>query len=597
MRAGGGVCRLQVATVPARMTAMTPSPDHPNRRAAGVLVPAFALRREDDLGIGDTAALRQMCDWAAASGVGFLQLLPINETGPDNSPYNAISSVALDPLLLELSAAAVPGLRDRDVKAARGAMPAEALEGALVDYPAVRNAKHGLLRTAFKRFMAGGDAAAHAGFAAFRSAEAGWLDDYCAFRFLMDREGGRETWDTWPDAFNTAAKARAFLARRRKAAPKGTEAALAFHAFVQWVAFTQWKALRSYAEARGVRLMGDIPIGVSYYSVDVFFEPEQFDLDWSGGAPPETIFKDDPFVQKWGQNWGIPLYRWGDMERAGFGWWRRRIRKLTDVFHIFRIDHVLGFYRIYSFPWRPQRNAEFLPLDEAEAMARTGGRLPHFLQHADDTDEHKQANRAAGDKYLRVVREAAGGGEVVAEDLGMVPDYVRPHLLDLGIPGFKIVHWETGPGGRVTPGDAYPECSFSTICTHDHEAMAALWERFRAEAAGHRGDPDDHGKARRDLRLLCDFAGIDAPGDQWPPYSREVKWKLLGALLASRSRYAAFLVTDLFGMHIRFNVPGVIDPRNWRTRLPWPVSALAADPALQAESAALRDLAVATGRA
>ena len=562
-----------------------------------MLVPAFALRREGDLGIGDTGALRQACDWAAASGIGFLQLLPINETGPDASPYNAISSVALDPLLLEMSAAAVPGLRDDDVEAARAAMPGEAREGGLVDYPAVRQTKHGLLRLAYGRFRTSGEAAAREAFSAFRVSEADWLDDYCAFRFLMDREGGRETWDTWPEAYNTSEKAMAFVVAEMESAPRATDEALGYYAFVQWVAFTQWKALRAYAEERGVRLMGDIPIGVSYYSVDVFFEPEQFDLDWSGGAPPETIFKDDPFVQKWGQNWGIPLYRWADMERDGFRWWRRRIRKLTDVSHIFRIDHVLGFYRIYSFPWRPQRNAEFLPLDHHEAMARTGGRLPHFIEHDDDTWEHRQANRAAGDKYLRVIREAAGGGEVVAEDLGMVPDYVRPHLLELGIPGFKIVHWESGPEGRVTPGDSYPECSFATICTHDHEAMKALWERFCGEARGERGDPDDHWKARRDLRLLCDFAGIWAPDDQWPPYSREVKWQLLGALLRSRSRYAAFLITDLFGMDDRFNVPGVLDARNWRTRLPWPVSALAKDPALLAESATLRTLAVETGRA
>src|SRR6202022_2928990 len=109
--------------------------------------------------------------------------------------------------------------------------------------------------------------------------------------------------------------------------------------------------------------MGHIPFGVSYYSADVFARPAAFALDWSGGAPPEPYFKDDEFTQKWGQNWGIPLYRWELMRANNLGWWRQRIRGVKQIFDLFRIDHVLGFYRIYAFPWRPERNKEFLPLD------------------------------------------------------------------------------------------------------------------------------------------------------------------------------------------------------------------------------------------
>jgi 4-alpha-glucanotransferase len=335
---------------------------------------------------------------------------------------------------------------------------------------------------------------------------------------------------------------------------------------------------------------------VSYYSCDVFFAPEQFHLDWCGGAPPEQIFKDDAFVQKWGQNWGIPLYRWDHMAKDDFSWWSQRIDKLTDIFHVFRIDHVLGFYRIYRFPWRPQRNAEFLDLSHEEAAARTGGRLPGFWEHDDDTEEHKAANRAAGDTYLRMIQKAAGDGEIVAEDLGVVPDYVRPHLLDLGIPGFKIVHWETDWHGHVTMGADYPECSFTTICTHDHEAMKSLWERLRAEARGERGDHDDHWKAQRDLRHFCNFAGIHAPNDDWPVYDEHVKWKLLGALMHSRSRYAAFMITDLFARTERFNVPGVLDSANWRQRLPWTTHALSEDPSLRPTCESLRVLVAESGR-
>ena len=127
-----------------------------------------------------------------------------------------------------------------------------------------------------------------------------------------------------------------------------------FFRYVQWVADEQWRAVSRFAGERGVGLMGDIPFGVSYYSADVFSAARTFPLDWSGGAPPEPYFKDDEFTHKWGQNWGIPLYRWAGNAAHNFAWWRQRVRGVQRFFHIFRIDHVLGFYRIYAFPWRPR---------------------------------------------------------------------------------------------------------------------------------------------------------------------------------------------------------------------------------------------------
>jgi len=300
-------------------------------------------------------------------------------------------------------------------------------------------------------------------------------------------------------------------------------------------------------------------------------------------------------VQKWGQNWGIPLYRWDVMEADGFTWWRQRVEKLTNIFHIFRIDHALGFYRIYSFPWRPQRNAEFLPLDEQEAMQRTGGRLPGFKEHNDDTPEHRAANLAAGDKYIRMVQEAAQGAEVVGEDLGSVPDYVRPHLLERGIPGFKIPQWEVQPDDHPIPGTAYDECSFTTYATHDHPPMKAMWDGCRQRMTD---DPDEgeRWKAGRELRLLAEFCGWPAE-ESYPPYDDRVKWQMLRGLLASKSRYAACMITDLFDMEDRFNIPGVVSDANWRTRFHFTMRQLRADALLSREAARFHELAKETGRA
>jgi 4-alpha-glucanotransferase len=323
--------------------------------------------------------------------------------------------------------------------------------------------------------------------------------------------------------------------------------------------------------------MGDIPIGVSRYSADVFFQREDFDLENCGGAPPETLFKHDRFIQRWGQNWGIPLYRWDRMEAAGFPWWRQRIAKLTDIFHIFRIDHVLGFYRIYSFPWQPQRNAEFLELSDEEALVLAGGRLPQWSPRPDDTAANRAANRFEGDVRLRMVLEAAHGAAVVGEDLGCVPEYVRPHLASLDIAGFRIPHWDFDAAGRVLPPEELPECSFATYATHDHDSLPAMWAEFRAIAADPAAESEDREKALRDLALLADFGGIDADQD----YGPEVKAGLLTALFASRSRYAAVMITDVCDLRDRINSPGTVGPHNWSFRL------AAEDEALALEQLAL----------
>ena len=564
-----------------------------------MLVPVWSLRRNGTLGIGDTTAVRELVDWAAGCELGFLQLLPINETGLDHSPYNAISSVALEPSLLDLGL--VPQLTEDDISRACQKLAPEVFTNDLVDYASVKKLKRALLKVAFARFWAQ-DRKTEGGlaFARFCEEEEEWLDPYCKFRWLMTLEGDCETWDLWSMNYNTAEKAEAWIAKKRAGQRKELEKCLAFPAWIQWIAFTQWRELRAHADSMDVKLMGDVPIGISFSSADVFFERKWFDLKWSGGAPPETVFKDDPFAVRWGQNWGIPNYRWDVLREHGFSWWRRRIEKMTDVFQIFRIDHILGFYRIFSFPWRPGRNAEFLTLDPKEAKARTGGRLPRFLPNDDDTPENCAANLAAGEEYLQMVLEAAGESEVVGEDLGAVPDYVRPHLSEIGIGGYKICHWEVTADkkGLEHPiaGADYEECSFATYATHDHAPMAAMWEDFRAGMDA--GDEDVREGARWNLRVLSEFAGIPLAKDaeSFPPYVEEVQWQLLKALFETNSRYAAFMITDLFGMTERFNVPATVGGVNWAVRMHFTVEEMGRRDDLKGESTKLRILICNTSR-
>ena len=573
----------------------------PDRPLAGLLAPLFALRGKDDLGVGDVGALRELVDWAAAQGWRMVQLLPVNETGHDHSPYNAISSVALEPVTIEITPAALLDLNAAEIAAITAESGLEEMRRGPVRYPAVKALKERLLARAFENFLARtwrSHGVRLRRYREFCRAEAGWLEDYALFRALMEEHGGAERWDCWPAEHRTAARARAWLAEQTPARRRAVERRMRFRRYVQWLAWEQWAAVKKYADTRGVALMGDIPFGVSYYSADVWAQPEIFDLTRSGGCPPERIFATDPFTYKWGQNWGIPLYRWAALRERDGAWWRQRVRKVRACFHLFRIDHILGFFRIYGFPWRPERNAEFLPLTAEEAQARTGGELPHFVPHEDDTPAHQAANCAQGEEFLRVLLEECGAFRLIGEDLGVVPDYVRPCLTRLGIAGFKIPYWETEPDGEMTPGAAYSRLSVTTYATHDFEPLRAMWEGWMAKiAAAETGGPETHAArdtAWREVRRLAAWAGFEVP--RITPYTDEVRERLLRALFASNAWMAICMITDLFGTAQRFNVPGAVSDTNWSQRLAEPVNAWASDPALAAKMARVREILRATGR-
>jgi len=420
-------------------------------------------------------------------------------------------------------------------------------------------------------------------FERFKSAEQDWLADYCLFRFLMELHGESLTWDKWPDSSNTPEKAREHVDSLRARDTEAVDYRLGFFAFTQWLCFRQWRSLRKHADLRGVKLMGDLPIGVSWHSCDVFFNRDDFHLEWCGGSPPEGMSQSDPFFQQWGQNWGIPLYRWDHMQANGFAWWKNRVRRLTEIFRIFRLDHILGFYRIYAFPWRPERNHEFIGLSHHDAAEKNHGMLPRWFLRPDDTMENKAANRADGDVRLRAILEAANGAEIIAEDLGWVPDYVRPHLHDLGITGFRIPHWDCNEFGHPTPGNSFPENSFATYSTHDHDPVNGIWRACQNALRRHHEHPDNssgwqaHG-AYNTLRILSEFASIPVPSHgPCPPFTEGIRLRLIKALLDSNSRYASVMITELFAIDERINTPGSTHSHNWSFRLPWTLEEIRAD--------------------
>jgi 4-alpha-glucanotransferase len=560
----------------------------PEKKIAGILAPLFALRREDDLGIGDLAALRQIIDWSADAGFKLIQLLPINETGGDNSPYNAISAVAIEPTTLELAAGIPTDLTQEAFDQVVADFALTKLRRGHIKYRQVKKLKRKLLEAAFSGFGDVGSEERKRDFRAFVEGESSWLQSYTLFRALMEENGGSETWDQWPEEHRTLERARQSLSDLPPERQEAIGNRRIFFCYVQWIAHEQWRNVKSYAEQRGVALMGDIPFGVSYYSADMFAQPNQFKLDWSGGAPPEPYFKDDEFTQKWGQNWGIPLYDWSAMQQNDFQWWRQRVRGVKHTFHVFRIDHVLGFYRIYAFPWRPSRNQEFLPVSWDEMRARTGGRDPHFAPRSDDNPENAEANRREGESYLRIVLEEAGATQVVGEDLGTVPNYVRPNLRSMGIAGFKIPQWEMRHE-QVIPGSDYERLSVATYATHDHKPIRALWEEAFEEPSS------TSEQARGDLFKIAQFAGIESDL-QTLKYEPDFYRSILRALFASNAWIAVVMLTDLLGRKYRFNVPGTAADSNWTRRMQRTVEQLRSSRKQQSRMRFVRQVLEKTGR-
>jgi len=542
----------------------------PGKKLSGIAVPLFALRTGNDLGIGDTESLEEMVGWASRHGFGLVQMLPINETGGDNSPYNIISSRALDPTTIATNPRALKDLSAADFKKICARHEVAALREGKVNYRGVRALKRELLEAAWKNFktkQVKEKTRRAKQFTGWAKANAIWLEPYTLFRALVRLHGEDENTGKWAKRQRTYVSAKRWLAAATPAEKRKVRAWRDFFAYVQWIAYRQWSELKAYADERGVALVGDVPVGVSIFSADVFAQPELFDLSRSAGAPPEKVFAADPFTAKWGQNWGFPLYNWSEMAKDDYAWWRQRLRSTMEIFHFLRVDHALGFFRIYSFPWRPERNDEFLPLSEDEARARTGGVLPGFVPGDDSTEESRETNRAQGDRLFRMMVEETGEHRLIAEDLGEMSPYVRPVLQAQEIPGCKIPLWEIAADGWPTPGRDYERLSLATYATHDHPALHAYWDEWYASSQS--DDPHQAHAAVRQMQEVCRFAEMNVTLPA--PWSEEIHEGLLRGLLASNSWLAVNMITDLFGTSERFNVPGAIGDQNWTDRFPVPV--------------------------
>lgn len=541
---------------------------NPENKIAGILAPVFAVRGQRDLGVGDTEALKELISWTARQGLSVVQILPINETGGDCSPYNLLSAMALEPTTIATLPGVLPDLTQEDFDRIVARYDLAALRQGMVQYREVRKLKRQLLYAAFRTFRSrSAQKSRSREFADFERAHTHWLPAYATHRALVSWHDECEDCEQWPREHGSPTAVRVWIESLTPGSKRQFRDLLRFHAYVQWIAYSQWLSVRSHAEQEGVALMGDIPVGVSRHSADVWGDPDIFDLKHSSGAPPEKAFKADPFTAKWGQNWGFPLYNWERMAQDNYTWWRSRSRLLMSIFHLLRVDHALGFFRIYSFPWPPSENLRFVDLAPEQVLKITAGELPRFMDRDDSNDKNREYNRQHGERLFKMLLEEIGQHRLIAEDLGEVAPYVRPTLEQLEIPGFKIPQWERN-WDRLIPGADYQRLSLATFATHDHPPVKSHWDELFLVA-------QSEDKTLRDAAIhgmweLMDFCG--KPDTELPQaFSPQIQETLLGGIFSSNSWIAIHMIPDLFGTEERFNVPGSACEANWTQRMPLPI--------------------------
>ena len=465
-------------------------------KGAGTVIPIFSLRSEGSFGVGDFGDLKKMIEWADKTHQRVIQVLPINDTNithtwQDSYPYNSISIYALHPQYTDLRQ--LPEIKNEERKTHFEQLRQELNALPQIDYERVNNAKMEYLRELFAQEWA--TIKKRASYKDFFEQNKEWLVPYAAFCYYRDQYGTAD-FSQWPKEATVAAI-------------KATNKEVQFWYFVQYNLDQQMHAVHEFARDHHVILKGDIPIGISRDGVEAWVEPKYFNLNGQAGAPP------DPFSAD-GQNWGFPTYNWDEMLKDGCSWWVRRFRKMAQFFDAYRIDHVLGFFRIWEIPV-PEKSGlkgQFAPAlglsrEEIEGYGIYNHMELFLVDHkrADrwhpriavqfnedyeklNDDEKYNFNRLYNDYFYRRnnqfwYQEAmkklprltqATRMLCCAEDLGMVPDCVPWVMNELRILSLEIQSMPKDDKVRFGHLSQYPYRSVCTISTHDMPTLRQWWD-------------------------------------------------------------------------------------------------------------------------
>lgn len=506
------------------------------RHHHGLCLPLFSLHSEQSAGIGEYPDLLPMLTWCKRIGFDTIQLLPLNDTGPNTSPYSSISAFALNPLHLGL--AHLPGMDKEDTRLQIPLKEIQKLTSTQrLDYSSLHSMREQFLRDYF-RFHSQEILETDA-YRQFQK-ENPWLPGYSLFKSIKIHCQWH-SWRSWPEEI-------------RNREPKTLENLhlkyemdIAFHTFVQYLCFQQMKEVKAAADRLGIFLKGDLPILLDLESADLWLHSPLFNFDFGAGAPPDGY-------SDIGQNWGFPLYNWDEMEKQNYSWWKERLAVASNFYHIYRIDHVVGFFRIWAIaPGELAINGKFIPSDPEQALAQ-------------------------GKKLMSMMLDATHMLPI-GEDLGTVPPEVRKVLQDLGICGTRVMRWERDYSGDkhfISP-ESYPLLSITTVSTHDSSTLQLWWKENSDEA-----------------RDYCLFSGWE----YHTPLPSEYQFALLYASHHTHSLFHINLLQEYLALfpefvHLnpedeRINIPGIIADSNWSYRFLPSVETIAANEDLAALIHALK---------
>jgi 4-alpha-glucanotransferase len=479
----------------------------------GIAIPLASLRSHHSGGIGEFSDLILLIDWCHEMGFEVIQLLPLNDSGTGPSPYSALSSCALHPIYLSLEH--LPGNPTPPDASHLNVLPR-------VSYLEVLSMKLNFLHSYFNEN--GSKIVDSKDFQKFVDQNS-WLVPYALFKVLKDKLQ-HTPWTTWPEELRSP--------DFKKLEAENAQEIL-FYQVLQYLCHLQLSELKQYANSKGILLKGDIPILISPDSADAWYMPRRFNFNLAAGAPPD-IYNSE------GQYWGFPLFDWEDLKNNDFAWWKTRLQVASNYYDIYRIDHVVGFFRIWAIPLNHSpREGKFLPENPSLWVP-----------------QGKEILRMMLDSTLMLP---------VAEDLGEVPPSVRTTLTELGICGTKVIRWERkyDQGGVFIPFKDYPVLSMTTVSTHDSETLQLWWQDIKEDA-----------------REFCVFKNWTFS----PDLSFDHRMEILKDAHHTPSLFHINLLPEYLALFPelvssnpldeRINIPGKILPTNWTYRLRAPLEEMTA---------------------
>jgi len=467
----------------------------------GIALPLRSLITRESSGIGEFLDLLPIIDWCSEIGFDVIQLLPLNDSGLNPSPYSALSAFALNPVHLRLT-------ESWDELKALNKTPR-------IDYQNVVALKRPRIKAYLEEKRS--EMRADKAYQSFVH-ENPWLEGYARFRLLSEKHDF-VPWQAWDTSLDLP------------------QDQLELFKMAQYLCHQQLSQVKEYADQKGVLLMGDVPILLNPNSADVWLHQESFDLEQTVGAPPDQFSEE-------GQNWGFPLYRWEKMA-PHYNWWQMRLKAAESYYHLYRIDHVVGFFRFWTIPpGKSGREGAFHPADLDEALVQG--------------------------KHLMQMMRKATPMLPMGEDLGVIPKEVRHTLRHLGIAGTKVMRWERDWHRKAKYLDptTYQPISMTTVSTHDTEPLRGWWEAHKREA-----------------RALTKQMGW-----MWHPHlDPEHHLDLLSQSHRSGSLFHVNPLQEYLSLveefrtppeEERINRPGTTSSKNWTYRLPASVEEIISHPGL-----------------